>query len=320
MGAQSKKCETGAPTWIVTFADLMSLLLTFFVLLLSFSVMEIDRFKKIAGAMSDAFGLQSVDRKAGIIELDGSIAGSTPKHMVPIPIPEIETVEPQNEEQPEADQDQPTPPAPDERQKKARRTFNDIQTIMASEIASDAMTLIRAGDTTVVRFPDKVSFPSGSGEFKDEFLPVLEKFMAVLKQTQGQIIISGHTDDVPISGGQYRSNWDLSSSRAGSVAHYILAHTDIGPGRITVQGFADSRPLAPNDSPENRSKNRRVEITIQSYTDQSGESSPGAGAQPTTASTTLESEITTEAGGTDIPQNIYGTGNGAIERPPSILE
>ena len=261
-----KKCEAGAPTWIVTFADLMSLLLTFFVLLLSFSVMEVDKFKKIAGAMSDAFGLQSMDKKSGIIELDGSPAAGATKHVMPIPIPEMEVTEhvaPDEEEVVEG-QDEPVQTVPDKAAEKAKRTFNDLQTVMANEIASDVMDIIRAGNITMVRFPDKVSFPSGSGEFKDDFLPILTKFMTVLQESEGQIIISGHTDDLPISTDQYQSNWDLSASRAISVAQYILKYTSIDPSRITVQGFADSRPLAPNDSPENRSRNRRVEITIRS--------------------------------------------------------
>jgi len=271
MAAPKKKSETGAPAWIVTFADLMSLLLTFFVLLLSFSVMETDKFKKIAGAMSDAFGLQSMDRKAGIIELDGVPAAGATKHVVPIPIPEMEVTDlviPDEKDVQDGPQE-PVQEVPevDVAADSAKRTFNDIQTVMASEIASDVMDIVRAGNTTVVRFPDSVSFPSGSGEFKDEFLPILSKFLHVLEESEGQILISGHTDDLPISTDKYRSNWELSAGRAISVAHYILQYTTIDPSRITVQGFADSRPLRPNDSPENRAKNRRVEITINAPSD-----------------------------------------------------
>jgi len=271
MAAPKKKSETGAPAWIVTFADLMSLLLTFFVLLLSFSVMETDKFKKIAGAMSDAFGLQSMDRKAGIIELDGVPAAGATKHVVPIPIPEMEVTDLVIPDEKDV-QDGPQEPVQEVPEvdvvaDSAKRTFNDIQTVMASEIASDVMDIVRAGNTTVVRFPDSVSFPSGSGEFKDEFLPILSKFLHVLEEAEGQILISGHTDDLPISTDKYRSNWELSAGRAISVAHYILQYTTIDPGRITVQGFADSRPLRPNDSPENRAKNRRVEITINAASD-----------------------------------------------------
>jgi chemotaxis protein MotB len=269
----AKKGGGGAPTWIVTFADLMSLLLTFFVLLLSFSNMEVDQFKKLAGAMKESFGLQSFERMAGIIELDGIAVGTAAKHVVPIPLPQVDL--PQQtavvQDLVIKDTEEPVQEVPDKNAEASRRTFNDLQTVMADEIAANVMDIIRAGNVTVVRFPDQVSFPSGSGDLKPEFLPVLGKFISILEESHGQIVISGHTDDLPISTEQYRSNWDLSASRAASVAHYILKFTSIPADRITVQGYADSRPLVPNDSPENRAKNRRVEITIL----QSGEKPTG---------------------------------------------
>lgn len=273
---RARKAAAGAPTWMVTFADLMSLLLTFFVLLLSFSNMEVQEFKKLAGAMRESFGLQSFDRLAGMIELEGGAIGTSAKTVVSLPLPEVEPSDKVGPEE-QTEEDEPEPPAQtvaDLQEQASRRTFNDLQTVLADEIASDIMDVIRAGNTTVVRFPDRVSFPSGSGVFKPEFIPILSKFLSVLDRTEGQIVISGHTDDVPITTDLYRSNWDLSASRATSVAHYILENTDIEPARITVQGYADSRPLAPNDSAENRAKNRRVEITIESG---GGETVGGAG-------------------------------------------
>lgn len=277
-GKSAKKGDEGAPTWIVTFADLMSLLLTFFVLLLSFSTMEVQSFKKLAGAMSESFGLQSFERMAGIIELDGVAVGTAAKNVVPIPLPEMDLPEEVAipEEEVVKGEEPPVLEVPDKAAEASQRTFNDIQTVMADEIAANVMDIMRAGNVTVVRFPDEVSFPSGSGELKTEFQPILGKFLSVLAQSKGQIIISGHTDDLPISTEQYRSNWDLSASRAASVAHYILKFTDIPAERIAVQGFADSRPLVPNDSPEHRAKNRRVEITIQ----QIGEQTPVEGDTP----------------------------------------
>ena len=262
--ARSAKKSSGAPAWIVTFADLMSLLLTFFVLLLSFSSMEVDQFKKLAGTMRESFGLQSFDYLEGIIELDGVAVGTAPKNVLPIALPEVDLPEQITLSQEDVTEgvDAPVQEVPDKAAEASRRTFNDLQTVMADEIATDVMDLIRAGNVTIVRFPDQVSFPSGSGELKTEFLPVLGKLLGVLQDSQGQIIISGHTDDLPIATAQHRSNWDLSASRATSVAHYILEFTAIPQDRITVQGYADSRPLVPNDSAENRAKNRRVEITI----------------------------------------------------------
>lgn len=292
-GPKAKK-GGGAPAWIVTFADLMSLLLTFFVLLLSFSSMEVNEFKKLAGAMRESFGLQSFERLAGFVELEGGIVGTEARTVTAIPLPEAEMPEKIGPEQPiEEEEPEPEKPAQevaDLQEEASRRTFNDIQTVLADEIASDIMDVVRAGNVTVVRFPDRVSFPSGRGDLKPEFLPVLAKLLAVLEESDGQIIISGHTDNVPISTDQYRSNWDLSAGRAASVAHYIIDQTTIDPGRITVQGYADSRPLAPNDTVDNRAKNRRVEITIQSITEGAEKTMP-----------------------------VEGNGNGATTTPPSII-
>lgn len=323
-----KKCAEGAPTWIVTFADLMSLLLTFFVLLLSFSVMEIDKFKKIAGAMHDAFGLQSMDRKSGVIELDGSAAATANKYVVPIPIPEADARKEIIPDESDVEDGQDTPvqavPVVDKPADKAKRTYNDLQTVMAKEIASDVMDIIRAGNVTVVRFPDEVSFPSGSSDMKPEFLPILSKFLTVLQNSEGQIIVSGHTDDIPIATDRYRSNWSLSSSRAISVVQYILDHTNISSARITVQGFADSRPLVPNDSAENRAKNRRVEVTIQSVT----EAPDTTLTMPSAAN--VEAEFKTDGGvnppaeaALPIPtpkaEPLYNSNGTVTHRPPSIL-
>jgi len=93
-------------------------------------------------------------------------------------------------------------------------------------------------------------------------LEILDRVAKALAETNGQLMVSGHTDDVPISTGRYRSNWDLSSARASSVVHYLLKNKLIAPGRISATGYADSRPLVPNNSAENRATNRRVEITI----------------------------------------------------------
>ena len=86
----------------------------------------------------------------------------------------------------------------------------------------------------------------------------------VIKKSKGDVIVAGHTDNIPLGRRWFLigSNWELSAARATSVVHHFLNYTDIPPDRMAVQGYGDSRPLVPNDSPENRAKNRRVEITL----------------------------------------------------------
>lgn len=270
VGAKAKPKSGGAPSWMVTFADLMALLLTLFVLLLSFATMEVQRFKDLSGSLRDAFGFQKESFLTGIIEIGGTAQHTAQTKTLPVP---VETVLPPEEQQ--ADSAQPDVPASeaspptesDEFAQQNQQTLSRLQDEMSDEIENALIDVVSSGDITIIRFPDQVSFMSGSGELLEQFLPVMHKIVGVLEDAlqngDGHIIISGHTDDIPIATERYRSNWDLSSARAASVAHYLLANTTIQPARITVQGYADSRPLVENNSPGNRAKNRRVEISIQ---------------------------------------------------------
>lgn len=266
--AKPKVKSGGAPSWMVTFADLMALLLTLFVLLLSFATMETQRFKDLSGHLRDAFGFQEQSLLTGIIEKGGTPTHTAMTKTLPVP---VATILPE-EEQADADDigapDVDGPPAEEDQFiQQSQKTLTRLQDEMADEIESALIDVVSAGDVTIIRFPDQVSFMSGSGDLLDQFLPIMQKIVVVLEDaiSQGKthIIISGHTDDIPISTERYRSNWDLSSARAASVAHYLLANTNIPSSLITVQGYADSRPLVENNSPGNRAVNRRVEISIQ---------------------------------------------------------
>jgi chemotaxis protein MotB len=93
-------------------------------------------------------------------------------------------------------------------------------------------------------------------------IPIIERVVSVLSACSGDVVVSGHSDDRPISSSQYRSNWDLSAARAVSVVHELVLNRDIPAERVVAAGRAETRPLAPNTSPENRAINRRVEIAI----------------------------------------------------------
>lgn len=250
----------GAPAWMVTFADLMSLLLTLFILLLTFSELDVIKYKAIAGAMSSAFGVSREDKLAGMIELEGS---KLKKHLKAVdpsrPEIEVKEVTVDLPKMSEEDIQEHARQLQDARMEALKGALRDA---MRDEVAGSGIEVERAGDAVVMRFPSEIAFPSGSGELTPQFIGIIDKLAPIIKKTPGQVIVSGHTDNVPMSGGIYRSNWDLSSARATSVVHRFIEVHGVDRGRITVQGFADSRPLAPNDTPENRGKNRRVEVSI----------------------------------------------------------
>jgi len=249
-----RKPPAGAPVWMVTFADLMSLLLTLFVMMLTFAQMDAEKYQQLAGSMKNAFGVQYIKKLAGVIETDGGAAGVALKNAIPKAVVDLQIGDVITDQSPEPAKPK-TPPV-------KKNLLKSVTTAMAEEISKSLAKVEERHGEVIVRFPEKVAFPSGRNSLTPEFLVALNNLAAVLEKTKGDIIIAGHTDNRPIHTDQFRSNWDLSTARANSVVHFLLKHTSIDPKRLATMGFADSRPLVANDSESNRAINRRVEIII----------------------------------------------------------
>ena len=110
--------------------------------------------------------------------------------------------------------------------------------------------------------PSPVLFDSGSAVLKDETKKTLENFAEIIMNLNNKVVVEGYTDDKPINTGEYASNWELSSARAFSVIKYLIESEHINPERLSAFGYGEFRPKVPNDSDENRAKNRRIEINI----------------------------------------------------------
>jgi chemotaxis protein MotB len=265
-----KKGGGGAPTWMVTFGDMMSLLLTFFVLLFTYSTMDVEKYKALAGSLKSAFGSSMMDHMRGMIEVGGIATRDTPTTMlIPPPEPKEHAGIPDSAEKPPVEMDLEKID-----DKTIEETYKEVQKSRAEVLETELKTAIhqnlqgsrvgieRDGGKVVLRFPSEIAFKSGQADTNELFFDTLSRLIPILAATRGDIIISGHTDNVPISGGSFRSNWDLSAARATSVVHVLVDSNQIPAERITVQGFGDSRPLADNSTEEGRVKNRRVEIII----------------------------------------------------------
>jgi len=253
----AKKPAAGAPAWMATFADLMSLLLVLFVLLLTFAEMDVIRYKQIAGSVKAAFGFSQQDQLAGVIELDGSIVGKSLR----APTPDTPRVV---SEIPKADTPEVESKETDSKEEKAEALEETLGKVLDNMGLQDQVGLERIDGEVVMRFPNELAFPSGSSGMTDEFAAILNRVAPVINQTAGEIFVAGHTDNVPVSASSpYISNWDLSAARATSVLHFLIDQNGTDPSRMVIQGYGDSRPLATNDTPEGRATNRRVEITIE---------------------------------------------------------
>lgn len=257
--AATEKAESGGvPAWVMTFADLMTLLMCFFVLLLAFSEMDVAKFKQLSGSMKEAFGVQSEIDVRTIPKGTSLIAQEfSPGKPEPTALNEVRQFT--------IDSNRNTLDALDRELKEIRETREHARRLrlaLKEEIEEGSVAIRTEGMKVIVHIKEKASFDSGFADVKPDFMPVLQKIAGLLDSNSGDITISGHTDDVPIGNSRYRSNWDLSTARAVSVAHELLGKADLLPERVTVTGHADTRPLSSNDTPENRANNRRVDIAI----------------------------------------------------------
>ena len=223
--------EGGAPAWVVTFGDLMSLLLCFFVLLLSFSEMDRNKYRVVSGSVKNAFGIQ---RKKPVFESPKGSKMIAREFDQAIMLTKIEDVV--KEIVNELDNE-----------------YEELKGFVEIEAEDNQVTIRMMGEAT---------FDTGKADLRPNFIPLLHKIGEVLGKTTGEIIIAGHTDNVPLIGGLFGSNLGLSMARAGSVAEFLLRSSTIDPKRLSTMGFGEYRPLTSNDTAEGRQKNRRVEIIV----------------------------------------------------------
>ncbi|MEF1336265.1 flagellar motor protein MotB [Vibrio rotiferianus] len=299
---EDQKCDCpppGLPLWMGTFADLMSLLMCFFVLLLSFSEMDVLKFKQIAGSMKFAFGVQNQLEVKDIPKGTSIIAQEfRPGRPEPTPIDVImqqtmditqQTLEFHEGESDRAggtkrDQGKLTGgQSPDtstqtnqsseaempQQQQQSEAKSQEVETLMESikkalerEIEQGAIEVENLGQQIVIRIREKGAFPEGSAFLQPKFRPLVRQVAELVKDVPGIVRISGHTDNQRLDSELYRSNWDLSSQRAVSVAQEMEKVRGFSHQRLRVRGMADTEPVAPNDTDANRALNRRVEISI----------------------------------------------------------
>jgi len=218
-----------------TFADLMSLLLCFFVLLLSFSEIDRQKYKQVAGSMEKAFGMQRQNNVSDSPRMGLKIIAK------------------------DFDQMAIATRIKEHIGRELEDNFDELYGKIEDDIEMEA-----GKDKLVIRLMGESTFDSGKADIKPELQPLILRIGQILAKeaTTGGIIIAGHTDNVPVHGGPFQSNLKLSIARAATVAQFILDHTTIDPKRVSTMGFGQYRPIADNGSESGRRKNRRVEIIV----------------------------------------------------------
>ena len=231
--------------WLVSYADFITLLFAFFVVLFASSQSDKKKQIKLAEAMQTAFtpmaAFQAHSPTPALTD-GGSISIST----TPVPIqPPLPTI----------DQSAAASAAIQEHLNKALATQP-----AATQLPAGSITMHTDDQGLVISLHDAGFFPSGSAEIRPEALPTLERIAASLPA--GQLRIEGHTDNLPIHTAQFASNWELSTARASRIARLLLEYGNTNPADLSASGYAEFHPVASNATPEGRLQNRRVDIIL----------------------------------------------------------
>ena len=282
----------------MTFTDMLMLLVVMFVLFLSFSEINSDSFKQNAGAISEAFnqapstsllpGYSSVvdlSRSNINVENMGSQAGINTiekNEKKTIDFAERKYKEDDDFKEKEAyikdyereerqeklafikkkiDQKLKN----DANQEKLKLIKKNINQKLKNDVNKGKLEIIERNKQVILRFPEKVTFQSGSAELNENIKLVIKRVRNIVKESPElqKIVVAGHTDNVPIYNEFFSSNWELSAARAVSVVHSLLETSQIDTKLVMAVGSADTEPIAPNTDSVNRAANRRVEIKLE---------------------------------------------------------
>ena len=261
----------------------------FFVLLLAFSEMDVLKFKQIAGSMKYALGVQNKIEVKDIPKGTSIIAQEfRPGRPEPTPIETIQqqTVEmtqqtlefqdgesdfaggkqverggqqADSEEDKKAADGSESDPAVEQQ---VKELMERIREQLSDNIKAGSLELEQLGQQIIIRIKENGSFPEGSAFLQPQFKPVIREVAQALKDIPGEITISGHTDNQPLVSEMYTSKWDLSAKRAVAVAEEMTSVDGFDQSRLVTMGYADTKPIVPNNSTSNRALNRRVDIAI----------------------------------------------------------
>lgn len=235
--------KKGAPAYMNTYGDMMTLLLTFFVLLFSMSSLDVAKFKTVIASFEGGTGVLN---SGETIQENTSVLGNGIKQF------------PEKKSGKDGQKDK-------EKDKELEKMEQNLQKYIKSKKLEEKVAVEKNGDEIILRFDDVLLFDTGKADIKPGAIPVLNTVGIKLNEYLNQgyrIRLEGHTDNIPIKTFQFPSNWELSAARAIAVAKFFTDEMNFETSKISTEGFRDNVPIGNNATPEGRATNRRVEIKI----------------------------------------------------------
>ncbi len=217
----------GAPAYMTTYGDMMTLLLTFFVLLLSFSSLRDAKFRRAMGSLKGALG---------VLPFEQSVI--RPER---VPIPQLTNLQ----------------------ESEIEESIAKLEDMLSDQQLREAVRLQISDRGMTITIDDPVMFESGNAGLRPKAYPILTRVASLARGWPNTIRIEGHTDSDPIRTEKFPSNWELSTARALSILHFFQDDAGFNPRNLVAIGRGEFDPVAFNDTPENKAKNRRIEINIE---------------------------------------------------------
>jgi chemotaxis protein MotB len=238
--------------WVLSYADLVTLLLGFFIILYASAEMSAEKFQEISVAFAEAFNVEVKDGVAGSSALfdggTGIVAGGNITGAVSTLDLDLEAI----------------------RQAVRERSVERGVTLNQIVVTRDV------DNNVVIRLADNLLFPSASANIREDALPLLDVVVDVIHDLGNEVRVEGHTDTVPVGTDRYPTNWELSSARATAVLRYLVEQGDVHPRRLFAAGYGEFRPVASNRTPEGRALNRRADIVVLTPADEAAPDQPVA--------------------------------------------
>ena len=213
--------------WEIVYSGFVLILLCFFIMMCSFSTMETSKVTRFVKSFSIAVSI-----------FDGGLNFNEGEIVLPVSLDIVSAEDP------------------------LANIFDELSEIMKHYGVNEDVGVSNISGGLVIRLSDAILFDPGNANVSKSAIPVLQNIGTIISKTPYDIRIEGHSDNLPINTLEYPSNWELSTSRAIKVLQYFIDKNNISPNRLSAGGYAEYKPMVPNDSRENRAKNRRVEIKI----------------------------------------------------------
>ncbi len=270
MARKPEEPKKGAPAWQSTFADLMNLLLCFFVLLFSMSTIDAQKFEQIAASFSNTFSIFSAGGSSfqdGLLISNGVSQLNNLDRYINNTGAAAQQSSKTNDLEKDQSKDKEEQDAIDEveamKLKASEELAEKVEEALGEQGIDDDVEVNFTSQYVQLTLKGSVLFDSGKSELKEDALPMISKIAMILERyAESTIEIEGHTDNVPINTVKYESNDVLSAYRALSMFNFLVENTSLDPANIKHAGRGEYIPVADNATPEGRAKNRRIEIKI----------------------------------------------------------